>query len=102
MTGSSGGSGGPRLRAVDPWLPGSLSPGQSHQLLSDDERACLATIASIVRFKKGEQIYSDGEPGKAVFNIIGGVIKLYTPTPEGREYVSAFLYSEDLFGLTEE
>ena len=52
MTGSPGGSGGPRLRAVDPWLPGSLSPGKSHQLLSDDERARLATIASIVRFKK--------------------------------------------------
>jgi CRP/FNR family transcriptional regulator len=71
-------------------------------LLSDDERARLATVASIVRFKKGAQVYSDGEPAKAVFNIIGGVIKVYRPTPEGSEYVCAFLYPEDLFGLTEE
>jgi len=102
MTSKSRGSGGPRLRAVDPWLPGNPSPGESHQLLTDDERARLATIASIVRFKKGAQIYSEGEPGKAVFNIIGGVIKIYMVTPEGREYVSAFLYPGDLFGLSEE
>jgi CRP/FNR family transcriptional regulator len=101
MTGSSGESGGPRLRAQDPWLPGNPSR-ESHQLLSDDERARLATVASIVRFKKGAQIYSDGEPAKALFNIIGGVIKIYRPTTEGGEYVCAFLYPEDLFGLTEE
>jgi CRP/FNR family transcriptional regulator len=102
MTGSSGGGGGPRLRAVHPWQPGNPFPGESHQLLNDDERARLATVASIVRFKKGAQIYSDGEPAKAVFNIIGGVIKIYRPTPEGGDYVCAFLYPEDLFGLTEE
>jgi CRP-like cAMP-binding protein len=33
-----------------------------HQLLSDEERARLAVIASIMRFKKGAEIYREGEP----------------------------------------
>jgi len=94
--------GGPGLRAVDPWLPGNPCSGKSHQLLTDDERARLATIASIVRFKKGEKIYSDGVPAKTIYNIIGGIVKLYNATPDGGEYVAAFLYPEDLFGLSEE
>ena len=102
ITVGSGRAGGPRLRAVDPWLPGRNSPSTPHQLLSDDERARLATMATIVRFKKGEQVYSNGEPAKAIFNIISGLIKIYKPRPDGGEYVSAFLYPEDLFGLSEE
>ncbi len=88
--------GGPSLRAVDPWLPGK------HQLLSDDERARLAAISSIVRFKKGEKIYSHGETAQAIFNVISGLVKIYKSSPDGGEYVSAFLYPEDLFGLAEE
>ena len=101
ITFGSGRVGGPRLRAVDPWLRRN-SPSTPHQLLSDDERARLATMATIVRFKKGEQVYSDGEPAKEIFNIISGLIKIYKPRPDGGEYVSAFLYPEDLFGLSEE
>jgi CRP-like cAMP-binding protein len=93
--------GGPAIRAVDPWIPGSGSRG-IHQLLSEDERARLATIASIVRFKKGEQICSEGEPLKAIFNIISGVVKAYRTTQMGNEHIVAFLYAEDLLGLSEE
>jgi len=48
---------GPTIRAVDPWAP---STGKLRQLLSDDERARLAVIASIVRFKRGAEIYCEG------------------------------------------
>ncbi len=102
ITAGSSRVGGPRLRATDPWLPGKNSPSTRRQLLSDDERARLATMATIVRFKKGEPVYSDGEPAKAIFNVISGLIKIYRPRPDGGEYVSAFLYPEDLFGLSEE
>jgi CRP/FNR family transcriptional regulator, anaerobic regulatory protein len=64
-------SGGPSIHAVDPVL-GNHS---IHQLLSNDERAQLATVASIVRFKRGERIFSEGEPRKTIFNIISGVVK---------------------------
>jgi len=92
--------GGPAIRAVDPWIPRG-SPG-THQLLSDSERAQLATIASIVRFKKGQEICSEGEPLRAIFNIISGVVKAYKRHETGKEHIVAFLYPEDLLGLSEE
>lgn len=93
---------GPAIRAIDPWLPGVPSGGKYRQLLSNEERARLAAIASIVRFKKGEKIYSDGKPAEAIFNIVSGVVKTYKVAANGREYIAAFLYPEDLFGLSEE
>jgi CRP-like cAMP-binding protein len=93
---------GPRLRALDAWLPGRPSPGRAHQLLSDEQRARLAALASIVRFKKGEQVYAEGEPTTTIFNVIDGVMKISKLTPDGGAYVPAFLYPGDLFGLSEE
>lgn len=99
--GNTGRQGGPAIRAIDPWLPGKLSGGKPHQLLSDEERARLATIAKIVRFKKGEKIYSDGKPAQAIFNVISGIVKVYKPAAKGGEHITAFLYPQDLFGLSE-
>jgi CRP/FNR family transcriptional regulator len=92
--------GGPAIRAVDPWLASNLAGGSLHQLLNDDERAQLATIASIVRFKKGERIYLKDEPADAIFNIVSGVVKSYVPG--NGEHVDAFLYPQDLCGLSQE
>jgi CRP/FNR family transcriptional regulator len=73
-----------------------------HQLLSDDERARLALMASIVRFKKGEVIYRENDRADAVFNIIRGVVSAYKEAPDGREHIVAFLLADDLFGLSAE
>ena len=93
---------GPAIRAPDPWTSGKPSQGKMHQLLSDEERARLAVIASIVRFKKGAEIYHEGEPAHAVFNIISGVVKAYTHGPGRNELIASFLFHEDLFGLAQE
>jgi CRP-like cAMP-binding protein len=90
---------GPAIYAVDPWVPGK--PRGRHQLLSDDERALLAKIASIVRFNKGEHIYDGGDAADAVFNIVSGVVITYRALAEG-EHVTSFLYQGDLFGVSEE
>ena len=70
-----------------------------HQVLSDEERAQLATIASVVRFKKGAEIYRNGQQARALFNVISGFEGIY-----GRDtdHISAFLFPGDLFGLSEE
>jgi len=73
-----------------------------HQLLSDEERARLAVMSSIVRFKKGEIIYREGDLAEAVFNINTGVVTAYKEARDGREHIVAFLLSDDLFGLSEE
>jgi len=90
---------GPTISALDPWAP---SAGRTHQLLTDDERARLAVMSSIVRFKKRETIYLEGAPAEAIFNINTGVIKVYKVAPDGREHITAFLFAGDLFGLSTE
>jgi CRP-like cAMP-binding protein len=94
---------GPAIRAFDPWIQGSPSSGKKvHQLLSDEERARLAVIASVVRFDKGAEIYREGDPSEAVFNIISGVAKAFQQGSNGIEQIMAFLFPEDLFGLAQE
>jgi CRP-like cAMP-binding protein len=93
---------GPAIRAFDPWMKGNPSPGRMHQLLSDDERARLAVIASVARFKKGTEIYHEGDHADAVFNIISGVAKVCQRDAGGVEHIAAFLFPDDLFGLAQE
>jgi CRP-like cAMP-binding protein len=90
---------GPSIFAVDPWTPGN--PHARHQLLSDDERALLAKISSIVRFKKGEVIYEEGDAAEAAFNIVSGVVSTYRALAEG-DHITSFAYQGDLFGLSEQ
>jgi CRP/FNR family transcriptional regulator len=73
-----------------------------HHLLTDDERARLAVMASIVRFKKGELIYRENDPADVVFNIISGVVSAHQKSPDGNEHMVAFLLPDDLFGLAAE
>ena len=91
---------GPSILTVDPWVSGGSSKGRMHQVLSDEERAQLATIASVVRFKKGAEIYRNGQQARALFNVISGVLKVYTG--DYTHHISAFLFPGDLFGLSEE
>jgi CRP-like cAMP-binding protein len=90
---------GPSIAAVALW---GSSKGKRAQLFTDEERAQLSVIASVVRFKKGAQIYREGEPAGAAFNIIGGVVKAYRTLPDKTERISAFLFADDLFGLAQE
>jgi CRP-like cAMP-binding protein len=90
---------GPAIRALDTW---TASAGRMSQLFTDDERARLAVMSSIARFKKGEIIYQEGDPADAVFNLSSGVVTAYKKAPDGSEHVVAFLLADDLFGLSAE
>lgn len=90
---------GPAIRCVDPWAPAA---GKMRQFLSAEERARLAVLSSIVRLNKGEEIYREGQHIDAVFNIITGVVKAYKTAPDGSKHVTAFLFPDDVFGLSEE
>jgi CRP/FNR family transcriptional regulator len=93
---------GPAIRAVDLWKQGNPSSGKLHQLLSDDERARLAVISSVVRFRKGAEIYREGDRADAVFNIISGIAKACQHEAGGAGHAVAFLFPDDLFGLAQE
>jgi CRP-like cAMP-binding protein len=94
-------SAGPAIHAVHPWTPGNPGARNRHQLLSDEERARLAKIASIVRLRKGEEIYREGDEADASFNIVNGVVSAYQKSADGN-HIMAFLYPGDLFGLSEQ
>ena len=53
------------------------------QPLTEEERALLAAIATIVRFKKREIIYGEGDDANSVFNIVSGVVKSYKTLSDG-------------------
>jgi len=91
---------GPSILAVDPWVSVNRSKGRMHQVLSNEERVQLATIASVVRFKRGAEIYRSGQQAGAMFNIISGVVKVYSG--DDTDHITAFLFAGDLFGLSEE
>lgn len=90
---------GPAIAAVALW---GASGGRRAQLLTDEQRARLSVIASIVRFKNGAQIYREGDRADAIFNIVSGVVKSYRVLPDKTERIGAFLFPDDLFGLAEE
>lgn len=89
---------GPSIVAVDPWRPAHPSKGKLPQLLSDEERTQLAIIASVVRFRKGAEIYRSGDRAGAIFNIISGVVKCYSDSDA--THITCFLFPDDVFGLS--
>jgi CRP-like cAMP-binding protein len=91
--------GGPSITAPALWGPITAEP---EHVLTDEQRAQIATIASVVRFKKGEGIYAEGDRAEAVFNIITGVVKSYRSLAGGRRHIVGFLFADDLIGLAEE
>lgn len=88
----------PSIAAVPLW---GAARRERTQLLTEEERARLSVIASIVRFARGMQIYRAGDRADAVFNIVDGVVKTYHSSPDGAEHITAFLFAEDLLGLAE-
>ena len=90
---------GPAIAALDPWVS---SAGRMHQLLTDDQRAQLAVMSSIARFKKREIIYREGDLAESVFAINTGVVAAYKEAPDGRKHIAEFLFADDLFGLSAE
>jgi CRP-like cAMP-binding protein len=91
---------GPAILAVDPWAPGNPVKGEMRQLLTDEERAELAALTSVVRFKKGEKLFRSGERAHWIFNIVSGVVK--TCAGDDERQIVAFLFPGDLSGLSSE
>jgi CRP-like cAMP-binding protein len=72
--------GGPTIMVPALWTAGE----NSGRPLTAEEQALLAVISTVVRFRKGEQIYAEGERADAVFNIKTGVVKSYRTLLDGR------------------
>ena len=88
---------GPSFAAPALW-GSDANPGYP---LTAEERALLALIATIVRYRKGDRIYQEGADATAAYNIVAGVVKSYRDLPDSRQHIVGFLFAGDLLGLAE-
>jgi CRP-like cAMP-binding protein len=68
---------------------------------SFDTKSFLARVGdghSIGKYRKGETIFSQGDPGDAVFYIQKGQAKLTVVSEQGKEAVIAVLGTDEFFG----
>jgi CRP/FNR family cyclic AMP-dependent transcriptional regulator len=68
---------------------------------SFDPKSFLVRVGdghSIGKFRKGQIVFSQGEPADAVFYIQKGKVKLTVLSEQGKEAVVAILGTEDFFG----
>jgi CRP-like cAMP-binding protein len=82
-----------------PFTPGS--GGEQQQLLSNAQREQLLQIAVRIRLPARMVVYREDAPAEWVFAINEGCVKCYRELPSGKRALSAFLFSQDLFGLAE-
>jgi CRP-like cAMP-binding protein len=66
-----------------------LSPEQAEQL---ERRAVIRA------FRKGDLVYAPGDPGRTVLVVARGRVKIKGITPEGKEFILAFVDEGELFG----
>jgi CRP/FNR family transcriptional regulator len=91
----------PAIRAFEAWLSQSDHGQRMKQLLGESERRTLGKLSTPVRYQKGENIYTAGEPAAFVFIVAAGSVKTFRQHLNGEEHITAFLFGDDVFGLTE-
>jgi len=95
-------TGGPPRRGPTIMVPALWASGEnSGRPLTAEEQALLAVISTVVRFRRGERIYAEGDRADAVFNIITGVVKSCQTLSDGRQHITGFLFADDLIGLAQ-
>jgi CRP/FNR family transcriptional regulator, cyclic AMP receptor protein len=68
---------------------------------SFDPKAFLGKVGdgrSIVKYRKDQSVFSQGEPADAVFYIQKGKVKITVVSTQGKEAVVAILGPDDFFG----
>jgi CRP/FNR family transcriptional regulator len=68
--------------------------------LTTRDRTHLATISTRMRVRAGTTVYNRGEAATAVYTIAEGAAVSFRPLDDGTRRVMAFLFTEDLFGLS--
>ncbi len=68
------------------------------ETLTLEEAEALERRAVMRRFTKGELIYAPGDPGESVLVVASGRVKIKGITPEGKEFIFAFIEEGELFG----
>jgi CRP-like cAMP-binding protein len=92
---------------MDPWLAihaphlsGAISP-LTENLLADDQQDRLRGLATLLQFRRGQTIYSQGEETRYIHFISSGVVRIFRSGVRGKRQIIFFRASGDVCGLTE-
>lgn len=69
--------------------------------LSKTDAEDLARASQHRRFAKNEYIFKAGDPGRNVYFLQQGRVKIYQPAPEGKDVILWFCFPGDMFGMAE-
>ena len=86
-------------RTPDPaTLTAALGEVPLFRLLPDDDLDTLASACRIRRFRRGEVIFHQGDPGDALHVILAGRVKISSPSDSGVEAILTTLRPGEFFG----
>lgn len=68
------------------------------QALGERERIDLAAHAQPRTFAANQPIFHLGEPGYSMMGVVVGTVRIWLPTPKGRDIILADLLAGELFG----
>ena len=67
--------------------------------LADEELALLESLATPTHFCSGDTLFGQGTEAHCVYNVTGGVVRLYKLLSDGRRQVVGFALPGDFLGL---
>jgi CRP-like cAMP-binding protein len=88
---------GPSLRAV----PCGQGMVDVVPLLAPRQRTQLAALAGRLHLPARMVLYREASAAQSVFIVASGVLKAFRDLPSGKRRIVAFLFADDLFGLSE-
>ena len=68
--------------------------------LRDEELGHLQAIVRRVRMTPRQMLFHEGDDAGNVYNILGGILKLYKLLPDGRRQITGFVQRGDFLGIT--
>jgi CRP/FNR family transcriptional regulator len=63
------------------------------------ELPVLESILTRISASSREVIFYEGDPANHLFNVTGGLVKIYKELPDGRRQITGFLHPGDFLGL---
>jgi CRP/FNR family transcriptional regulator len=80
----------------------SVRNAASYSLLTSDDLAHLASIASTREVDRGQMLFNEGDPAKFLYTVVGGTLQIYKLLPDGRRQITGFLFPGDFLGLADD
>ncbi|HHW09072.1 MAG TPA: Crp/Fnr family transcriptional regulator [Firmicutes bacterium] len=66
--------------------------------LPEDDLQLICNLASVQKYRRGDIIFFEEDPGDALHVVISGIVRIYRLADDGREKTLAYVTSGEFFG----